>query len=86
MEEMIPKVIEFGALAVINVLLIFKGVKAMQDLSETVAKLADKVERITDANNARFAALELELRALRESVDALVRRLDGTVFVKGVAA
>lgn len=86
MEEMIPKVIEFGALAVINVLLIFKGVKAMQDLSETVAKLADKVERITDATNARFAALELELRALRESVDALVRRLDGTVFVKGVAA
>lgn len=86
MEELVPKVIEFGALAVINVLLIFKGVKAMQDLSETVAKLADKVERMTDATNARFAALELELRALRESVDALVRRLDGTVFVKGVAA
>ena len=79
MEELIPKVIEFGALAVINVLLIFKGVKAMQDLSETVSKLADKVERMNDATNARFAALELDIRELKNSIEALIRRLDVSV-------
>lgn len=76
LEELIPKVIEFGALAVINVLLIFKGVKAMQDLSETVSKLADKVERMADATNARFAALELDIRELKNAIEALIRRLD----------
>ena len=52
------------------------GGKAMQDLSETVSKLADKVERMNDATNARFAALELDIRELKNAIEALIRRID----------
>lgn len=76
MEELLPKVIEFGALAVINVLLIFKGVKAMHELSDAISKLTDRIDRMTDATNARFAALELDIRELKVAIEALIRRID----------
>lgn len=88
MEELIPKVIEFGALAVINVLLIFKGVAAMKELSDSVRKLADKVDRMSDYVNShialmetRLAETERDLRDIKGSLDILVRRLeDGTRY------
>lgn len=83
MEELIPKVIEFGALAVINVLLIFKGVAAIKELSESVTKLADKVDRMSDYVNShitlmetRLAETERDLRDIKGSLDILVRRLE----------
>lgn len=83
MEELIPKVIEFGALAVINVLLIFKGVTAMKELSDTVGKLADKVDRMSDYMNShisliesRISETERDLREIRGTLDIIARRLD----------
>lgn len=89
MEEMIPKVIEFGALAVINVLLIFKGVAAMKELSDTVGKLADKVDRMADYMNShismietRLAETEHDLREIRGTLDIISRRLELGVSLK----
>ena len=75
MEEFIPKVLEYGALAVINVLLIFKGVKSMQELTASidklqnltlsVDKLADKVDKIAD----RQSALESEIKHRIENLE-----------------
>lgn len=83
MEELIPKVIEFGALAVINVLLIFKGVAAMKELSDTIGKLADKVDRMSDYMNShislietRIAETEHDLREIRGTLDIIARRME----------
>ena len=65
MEELAPKIIEYGALAVINVLLIFKGVKAIQELTSTIDKLAVSVEKIAD----RQSNLETEVRLLTRRVE-----------------
>lgn len=79
MEEimpMLPKIIEIGVLGATTVILIFKGIDRMNELTANLSKLTDKIERMQDATNARFAALELDIRDLRNSVDALVRRLE----------
>lgn len=78
MEELIPKVIEFGALAVINVLLIFKGVKAMQDLTANISKLTDKVESMSkhiDFIETRLNNLDADLRDMKYVLENLARRL-----------
>lgn len=85
MEELIPKVIEFGALAVINVLLIFKGVKAMQDLTANISKLTDKVESMSkhiDFIETRLNNLDADLRDMKYVLENLARRLAGKEELK----
>ena len=82
MEELVPKMPEYGALAIINVLLIFKGVKAMQELTSSidklqaltsiVDKLADKVDKIAD----RQGALENEIKFLSNRFEKLESRFE----------
>lgn len=85
MEELIPKVIEFGALAVINVLLIFKGVKAMQDLTANISKLTDKVESMSkhiDFIETRLNNLDADVRDMKYVLENLARRLAGKEELK----
>lgn len=85
MEELIPKVIEFGALAVINVLLIFKGVKAMQELTANISKLTDKVESMSkhiDFIETRLNNLDADLRDMKYVLENLARRLAGKEELK----
>lgn len=85
MEELIPKVIEFGALAVINVLLIFKGVKAMQELTANISKLTDKVESMSkhiDFIETRLNNLDADVRDMKYVLENLARRLAGKEELK----
>ena len=72
MEEMAPKILEYGALAVINVLLIVKGVKAMQELTTTIDKLANSVEKLSE----RQSSLETEVRFLTRRVEKLEHQIE----------
>lgn len=87
MEELIPKVIEFGALAVINVLLIFKGVAAIRELSDSVGKLADKVDRMSDYVNShitlmetRLNEVERDLRNITLTLDIIAKRMEASTL------
>lgn len=65
---LLPKLLETGALGVICALLIFRGIPAMNELSSSISKLADKVgvldgrmtglERISDNLYAKVDKLE----------------------------
>lgn len=53
----LPKLIEYGPLGIINILLIFKGIPAMNNLSNAVSKLADRI----DGFDARVLTLERDI-------------------------
>lgn len=72
MDELIPKILEYGALAAINLLLIVKGVKAMQDLTAAIDKLANKVDKISE----RQTALENEFRLIARQFEKLETRFE----------
>ena len=65
MEELIPKVLEMGVLGAINILLIFKGVPAMNKLSESSTQLANAIGRLTDGVNNRLEIVEHDLRDIK---------------------
>ena len=65
LEELIPKVLEMGVLGAINILLIFKGVPAMNKLSESSTQLANAIGRLTDGVNNRLEIVEHDLRDIK---------------------
>ena len=89
MEELIPKMLEYGALAVITIFLIVRGVKAIQDLTEStsnltvavnkindaVDKLASKVEKISD----RQISLESEIKLLGARLEKLESNFENNI-------
>lgn len=79
MEELfavMPKLLEMGFLGTINVILIWKGVPAMNKLSESNTQLATAIGRLTDSVNNRLEMLEHDLRDIKSSLDLILRRLD----------
>jgi hypothetical protein len=75
-EELIPKVLETGVLGAINILLIWKGVPAMNKLSESNTQLAAAIGKLTDSVNNRLDIVEHDLRDIKNSLDLILRRLD----------
>ena len=53
----LPKLIEYGPLGIINILLIFKGIPAMNNLTNSISKLADKIDTVDD----RIIVLERDI-------------------------
>lgn len=79
MEELFPKMLEYGALAIISILLIVKGVKAMHELTNAVGNLADKVDRLADKVEKisdRQSSLENEVKFLSNRFEKLESRFE----------
>lgn len=79
MEELLtiaPKLLEMGFLGTINVILIWKGVPAMNKLSESNTQLATAIGKLTDSVNNRLEILEHDLRDIKAGLDTILRRLE----------
>ncbi len=79
MEELIatlPKLAEIGGLGLISILLIWKGVPAMNKLSESNIQLANAIGKLTDSVNNRLEIVEHDLRDIKSSLELILRRLD----------
>lgn len=84
MEELIPllpKIIELGGLGLcclFLISLIWKGVPALNNLANSISKLADKI----DAISTRMNNVEHDLRDIKNTLETLIRRIDGLVVNK----
>lgn len=76
MEEFIPKILELGVLGTINVLLVFKGVPALSELSKSNEKLAASIDKLNDNMNNRLTTIEHDLRDIKSSLDMVLRRFE----------
>lgn len=79
LEELIailPKLAEIGGLGLISVLLIWKGVPAMNKLSESNIQLANAIGKLTDSVNNRLEIVEHDLRDIKSSLETLLRRFE----------
>ena len=79
MEEIIsiaPKLLEMGFLGTINVILIWKGVPAMNKLSESNTQLANAIGKLTDNINSRLEIVAHDLRDIKTTLDVLLRRIE----------
>ena len=76
MEEFLPKILELGVLGTINVLLVFKGVPALSELSRSNDKLAASIDKLNDSLNNRLTVIEHDLRDIKSTLDILIRRFD----------
>lgn len=74
--DFIPKLLEMGVLGTINVILIFKGIPAMNDLSKSNTDLANAIGKLADSVNNRLGVVEHDLRDIKSSLDLILRRLD----------
>ena len=79
MEEIVtvlPKIAEWGALGAGFIILILRGIPAMNKLAESNLQLANSIGRLTDSVNNRFEVIEHDLRDIKVSMDTILRRLD----------
>ena len=76
MEDFLPKILELGVLGTINVLLVFKGVPALSELSRSNEKLANSIDKLNDNMNNRLTTIEHDLRDIKASLDLVLRRFD----------
>ena len=76
MEDFLPKILELGILGTINVLLVFKGVPALSELSRSNEKLANSIDKLNDNMNNRLTTIEHDLRDIKTSLDLVLRRFD----------
>lgn len=76
MEDFLPKILELGVLGTINVLLVFKGVPALSELSRSNEKLANSIDKLNDNMNNRLTTIEHDLRDIKSTLDILIRRFD----------
>lgn len=76
MEDFLPKILELGVLGTINVLLVFKGVPALSELSRSNDKLAASIDKLNDSLNNRLTVIEHDLRDIKSTLDILIRRFD----------
>lgn len=76
MEDFFPKILELGILGTINVLLVFKGVPALSELSRSNEKLANSIDKLNDNMNNRLTTIEHDLRDIKTSLDLVLRRFD----------
>lgn len=74
----LSKLIELGALGIVNVLLVFKGISKMQTLSDTIFKgleqmknLADAVKTLSDG----VSKLQLQFESNQRRLDSLEARI-----------
>ena len=74
MEEFILKGFELGALGLISLFLLTKGMTAIKDLSDSNKLLADAVTKLSDKVNmmdGRFLSIEFELRRMNSRLDKI---------------
>ena len=74
MEEFILKGFELGALGIISLFLLTKGMTAIKDLSDSNKLLADAVTKLSDKVNmldGRFLSIEFELRRMNSRLDKI---------------
>lgn len=79
MEELIPvlpKIAEWGAVGAALIILILRGIPAMNKLAESNIQLANAIGRLTDSVNNRLEVVEHDLRDIKASLDVILRRLD----------
>lgn len=76
LEDFLPKILELGVLGTINVLLVFKGVPALSELSRSNDKLAASIDKLNDSLNNRLTVIEHDLRDIKSTLDILIRRFD----------
>ena len=90
MLEDIPKLLELGALGVINVILIFKGIDKMQTLTTSVKELSEavtaniktltdnvtKLQAQTETFNHRFEMLENRISNVEEYLREIKFKMD----------
>ena len=66
--DFIPKLLEMGVLGTINVILIFKGIPAMNDLSKSNTDLANAIGKLADSVNNRLGVVEHDLRDMLKTI------------------
>ena len=74
LEEFILKGFELGALGIISLFLLTKGMTAIKDLSDSNKLLADAVTKLSDKVNmmdGRFLSIEFELRRMNSRLDKI---------------
>lgn len=79
MEELfatLPKLAEIGGLGAVSLILIWKGVPAMNKLSESNIQLANAIGRLTNSVNNRLEIVEHDLRDIKSALETILRRLD----------
>ena len=76
MEELLPKLLELGVLGTINILLVFRGVPALNELSQSNKALAESINKLNENMNSRLTNIERDLRDIKASLDFVLRRFD----------
>lgn len=83
MFEDFPKLLELGALGSICFILIFKGIGKMQNLTDCINVLTNKINEINitvtnhfNVVDNRLDLLERDLRDIKFDINTLARRLD----------
>ena len=79
LEEFILKSFELGALGLISLFLLTKGMTAIKDLSDSNKLLADAVTKLSDKVNMmdnRFLTFEYELRSIHSQLDKIQINLE----------
>lgn len=73
---MFPKILEIGALGTINILLIWKGVPALNELSKSNTVLANSIDKLAESVNNRLTLIERDLSEIKSTLNFVVRRLE----------
>lgn len=76
MEDFLPKILELGTLGAINIMLVFKGVPALNELAKSNEKLAASIDNLNASMNTRLTVIEHDLREIKSALDLLLRRLE----------
>lgn len=66
-EEQLPKLLEIGALGMINVIILFKLVPRIDDLSKTIddlSKSVDKLQAKVEVNQQQFISIDAKLNRI----------------------
>ena len=73
MFEELPKLVELGALGLINFVLIFKGIGRMQDLTDSINKLVENVGKL----QSKTDLIELKLNGFESRLNGFDSKLSG---------
>lgn len=79
MDELFLKSFELGALGLISIFLLTKGLNAIKDLSDSNRQLADAVSKLSDKVNSmehRFSNFEYEFRTMRTQLDKILTHFE----------
>ena len=79
MEEMILKAVELGALGILCLLLLTKGLNSLTALSDSQKALTQAIEKFTDKINSmdsRITNIERDVLELKQLVKSFLERKD----------